>query len=95
MPPPSPMFAPTPARRPSLPWDPARAHRVEVLPAGGVLFHINDHCVVGLLWIQPAFGCIIGKIPVRGDLLTPMRGLKEWDGEDFSLAPTPRPGAQR
>ena len=73
VPPPSPMFAPRPARRPGFAWNHARTHRVEVLPGGVTVFNINDHCAIALLWIVPAFGCVIGRILPRGDLFEHMR----------------------
>jgi len=72
-PPPSPMFAPAPTRRPGLAWNHARTHRVEALPGGVTLFNLNDHCAIALLWVVPFFGCQIGKIPARGDLFEHMR----------------------
>ena len=72
-PPPSPMFALAPTRRPGLAWNHARTHRVEALPGGVTVFNLNDHCAIALLWVVPFFGCQIGKIPARGDLFEHMR----------------------
>jgi hypothetical protein len=85
VPPDSAMFAPAPARTPGLAWNHARAHRVEALPGGVTVFHINDHCAIAFLWIVPFFGCSLGKIPTRGDLF-----------EHLHDAPDPpRPGPAR
>jgi len=72
-PPPSPMFALAPTRRPGLAWNHARTHRVEALPGGVTVFNLNDHCAIALLWVVPFFGCQVGKIPSRGDLFEHMR----------------------
>ena len=79
MAPPSPMFDHAPARRPGLAWNHARTHRVEALPGGVTVFNLNDHCAIALVWVVPFFGCQIGKIPARGDLLSHMRDAKEPD----------------
>jgi len=77
MPAASPMFDPAPPRKPALAWNHARTHRVEALPGGVTVFNLNDHCAVALLWVVPVFGCTIGKIPPRGDLLDHMRERAE------------------
>jgi hypothetical protein len=48
-------------------WDYAATHRIEVLPQGGIVIHINDNCVL-LLIPLPLVGCGIGKHPANGDL---------------------------
>jgi len=51
-------------------WSRAATQRVEVMP-GGVMIRLNDRCAIvisGLL--LPA--CVLGKIPVRGDLFEHM-----------------------
>jgi hypothetical protein len=53
-------------------WDYAATHRVEALPQGGVLIHINDNCVL-LIFPLPLIGCGIGKRPANGDLFNHMR----------------------
>ena len=78
-PPPSPMFALAPTRRPGLAWNHARTHRVEAQPGGVTVFNLNDHCAIALLWVVPFFGCQIGKIPARGDLFEHMRDAPEAD----------------
>jgi|SRR5919108_626201 hypothetical protein len=76
MPSPSAMFDPGPARRRGFAWNHAHTHRVEALPGGVTVFNLNDHCAIALIWIVPAFGCSIGKMPVRSDLFEHMRDLK-------------------
>jgi hypothetical protein len=71
-PPPSPAFAPAAARRPGIAWNYAATHRVEALPGGVTVIHLNDHCALAFLIVLPFFGCQIGKIPARGDLFDHM-----------------------
>jgi hypothetical protein len=53
-------------------WDYAATHRVDT-SQGVPIIHLNDRCVVGLLWILPFFGCAFGgEIPVKGDLFQHM-----------------------
>jgi hypothetical protein len=54
-------------RKPEFGWDHTHTHRVESIESGGILIHINDHCVL-VVFPLPFVGCGIGKIPVRGDL---------------------------
>jgi hypothetical protein len=57
-------------------WDYAATHRVEELPTGGLLFNINDRCVI--VWaILPLVGCRIGKITARGDLFNHLKDAPE------------------
>ncbi len=67
---------PRPAERggkaPEFAWSRAHTHRVEGLEGGGLLIHLNDHCVL-LLFPLPFVGCGIGKIPVNGALFEHMR----------------------
>jgi hypothetical protein len=64
---------PTQPQKPAqLAWDHAATHRVESLPQGGLLIHINDNCVL-LLFPLPLVGCGIGKHPANGDLFEHMR----------------------
>jgi hypothetical protein len=56
---------------PEFGWDRARTHRIEPIPTGGTIIHINDRCFVvisGL--IMPV--CKLGKIEARGDLFEHM-----------------------
>ena len=69
--------APPPARTPGLAWNYARTHRVEALPGGVTVFHINDHCAIAFFWIMPFFGCSLGKIPTRADLLEHMHDARD------------------
>jgi len=83
VPPASAMFAPAPARTPAFAWNYARTHRVEALPGGVTVFHINDHCAIAFFWVMPFFGCSLGKIPTRGDLFEHMLDARD--------PPRPRP----
>jgi len=65
----SPAFALPRARRPEFGWDYAATHRVEAGRGGITVIHIGDNCGVALYLLIPmAFGCAVGKVPVRGDL---------------------------
>jgi len=77
VPPASAMFAPAPARTPGLAWNYARTHRVEALPGGVTVFHINDHCAIAFFWVMPFFGCALGKIPTRGDLFEHLHDARD------------------
>jgi hypothetical protein len=48
-------------------WDYAATHRIEAIPEGGMLVHINDNCVL-IIFPLPFIGCGIGKRPANGDL---------------------------
>jgi hypothetical protein len=48
-------------------WDYAATHRIEAIPGGGMLVHINDNCVL-IIFPLPFIGCGIGKRPANGDL---------------------------
>lgn len=63
---PDPRFArPTP--RPEFGWDQSKTHRIQSLPEGGTVIHLNDRCSLTLNgFIIPM--CKLGKIPARGDL---------------------------
>jgi hypothetical protein len=67
---PDPRFArPTPRRE--FGWDQSQIHRVEALPEGGTIIHLNDRCSLVLNgFILPV--CKIGKIEARGDLFEHM-----------------------
>src|SRR5688500_1868398 len=59
------------APSPEFGWDHSQTHRIEPIPTGGTLIHINDRCFVvisGL--IMPV--CKLGKIEARGDLFEHM-----------------------
>jgi hypothetical protein len=62
----------TPTKPPQFAWNYAATHRVEALPQGGLLIHINDNCVL-LIFPLPFVGCGIGKLPANGDLFEHMR----------------------
>lgn len=66
------VFPTQPKKPEQFAWDYAATHRVETLPQGGVLIHINDNCVL-LIFPLPLFGCGIGKHPANGDLFEHMR----------------------
>jgi hypothetical protein len=69
-------FAPDPrfARRtpqPEFGWDRSKTHRIESLPEGGTVIHLNDRCALVLSgFLFPI--CKLGKIPARGDLFEHM-----------------------
>ena len=60
-------FPLSPQKPPEFGWDYAATHRVETIPGGGVLLHLNDNCVL-VLYPLPLVGCGIGKRPTNGDL---------------------------
>jgi hypothetical protein len=48
------------ARGKTFDWDEKRTHRVQVLPAGGLVIWLNDNCKLGIgFWV--AISCAIGK----------------------------------
>lgn len=53
-------------------WDYAATHRIEAIPGGGMLVHLNDNCVL-ILFPLPFVGCGIGKRPANGDLFEHQR----------------------
>ena len=62
-----PRFARPAPRTPEFGWDQSKIHRVESLPAGGLLIHLNDRCSLSLSgFLIPM--CKLGKIEARGDL---------------------------
>ena len=67
---PDPRFA-RPAQRPQFGWDESKTHRIEALPGGGILLHLNDRCALALsAGFFPV--CKLGKIAARGDLFEHM-----------------------
>jgi hypothetical protein len=48
-------------------WNYAATHRIEAIPQGGLLVHLNDNCVL-IIFPLPLIGCGIGKHPANGDL---------------------------
>jgi hypothetical protein len=52
---------------PQFGWDYVATHRIESIPEGGVLLHLNDNCVL-VLFPLPFAGCGIGKKKANGDL---------------------------
>lgn len=63
--------APT-SKTPEFGWDYVATHRIEAIPEGGLLLHLNDNCVL-ILFPLPFAGCGIGKKKVNGDLFEHMR----------------------
>jgi hypothetical protein len=53
-------------------WSHAATHRVEEIPSGGLLIHLNERCAIAWV-IFPFPVCQIGKIPTRGDLFDHMK----------------------
>ena len=60
-----------PDKRGQFGWDYAATHRVESLPEGGLLIHINENCVL-VLFPLPLVGCAIGKKKANGELFEHM-----------------------
>jgi hypothetical protein len=60
-----------PAKASRFGWDYAATHRVESIPGGGLLFHLNENCVLVLLPL-PFGGCAIGRKKANGDLFEHM-----------------------
>jgi hypothetical protein len=56
---------------PEFGWDYAATHRIESLPEGGLLIHLNDNCVL-ILFPLPFGGCAIGTRKANGDLFKNM-----------------------
>lgn len=77
---PHPSSAPT-AKAPEFGWDYAATHRVESIPGGGLLLHVNDNCVVVLVPL-PFFACGIGKKEANGDLFEHMHDPFQADHEN-------------
>jgi hypothetical protein len=67
---PHPSSAPT--KVPQFGWDYAATHRVESIPEGGLLLHLNENCVL-VLFPLPFVGCGIGRKKADGDLFEHMR----------------------
>lgn len=65
-------FPTQPTKPPQFAWNYAATHRVEALPQGGLVVHINDNCVL-LIFPLPLLGCAIGKRPANGDLFKPLQ----------------------
>jgi len=65
------VFPTQPKKPPQIAWDYAATHRVEALPQGGLLIHINDNCAL-LIFPLPFVACAIGKRPANGDLFEAM-----------------------
>jgi hypothetical protein len=64
--------AATPGKPAQFGWNYAATHRVESLPQGGLLVHVNDNCVL-VLFPLPFVGCGIGKTKANGNLFEHMR----------------------
>ena len=56
---------------PQFGWDYAATHRIESIPEGGLLVHLNDNCVL-VLFPLPFAGCAIGKRKANGHLFDHM-----------------------
>lgn len=67
-----PKAPPTVADYPQFDWDYARTHRVESIPQGGIVIHLNDNCVVVLSPLPAAF-CSPFKRAANGELFKHMR----------------------
>ena len=60
-------FPTQPRKPPQFAWNYAATHRIEAIPEGGLLVHLNDNCVL-IIFPLPFVGCGIGKHPANGDL---------------------------
>jgi hypothetical protein len=58
-------------KTPQFGWDYVATHRIEGIPEGGLLLHLNDNCVL-ILFPLPFAGCGIGKKKANGDLFEHM-----------------------
>jgi hypothetical protein len=67
---PHPSSAPT--KTPEFGWDYAATHRVESIPQGGLLLHLNENCVL-VLSPLPFVECGIGTKKANGDLFEHMQ----------------------
>lgn len=63
--------AATAGKPPQFGWDYAATHRIESIPEGGLLVHLNDNCVLVLIPF-PFPGCAIGKRKANGHLFDHM-----------------------
>jgi hypothetical protein len=59
------------SKTPKFEWDYVATHRIEAIPEGGLLLHLNDNCVL-ILFPLPFAGCGIGKRKANGDLFEHM-----------------------
>jgi hypothetical protein len=66
------MFTPPALQRPGFHWNYAATHRVEAVPGGATVIHLNDSCALVLFIIIPMIGCALDKPAVRGDLFDHM-----------------------
>ena len=66
------LFPGQPTKPPRFAWNYAATHRVEALPQGGLVIHINDNCAL-LIFPLPFVACAIGKRPANGDLFKPLQ----------------------
>lgn len=69
---------------PQFGWDYAPTHRFMVLPGGGLVYTVNDHCQIMVL-VFPFFGCTIGKLPVNGELFKNMHPPVKYGDWDWRL----------
>ena len=59
------------SKTPEFGWDYVATHRIEAIPEGGLLLHLNDNCVL-ILFPLPFAGCGIGTKKANGDLFEHM-----------------------
>lgn len=72
--------ADAPAPAPEFGWDRSHTERIEPIPSGGMLIHLNDRCAVAFaVIIIPV--CKIGKIGARGDLFEHMNDTPQLGDE--------------
>jgi hypothetical protein len=65
-----------PPKPPEFGWSHTRIHRVESIPGGGMLVHVNDNCVLVFIPL-PFFACAAGEKPANGDLFEHMHDLPQ------------------
>jgi hypothetical protein len=66
------------SKTPQFEWDYVATHRIEAIPEGGLLLHLNDNCVL-ILFPLPFAGCGIGKRKANGDLFEHMHDPAQSD----------------
>jgi hypothetical protein len=67
-----------PHKAPQFGWDYVATHRVESIPEGGLLLHLNENCVL-VLFPLPFGGCGIGKKKANGLLFKHMYDRSQSD----------------
>jgi hypothetical protein len=62
-------------------WDYSATHRIEAIPGGGTVMHINDRCDIAIFSIyreaKLSAGCALGKTNSHGDLFEHLHDSKQ------------------